>query len=135
MHINAEDRQQASDNCKYRNDLPDFLNHESASAVTKSLRRGTRLSRHIDTKIVFQRWKYWDLGCPLKGQGYIPSFKILNYFYSKTNKMHNFSNLFWNNTLHVSDGHSVRQESKTVHTCRVLFQDKFQKLCILLVLL
>ena len=31
--------------------------------------------------------------------------------------MHNISNLFWNNTLHVSDGLSVHhQDSKTVHT-------------------
>ena len=31
--------------------------------------------------------------------------------------MHNFSSLFWNSTLHVSDGHSVHhQVSKTVHT-------------------
>jgi len=31
--------------------------------------------------------------------------------------MHDFSNLFWNNTLRVSDGLSVHhQESKTLHT-------------------
>jgi len=61
----------------------------------------------------------------------------------------NFSNIFWNSTLHVSDSLSVRhQESRTVHTalgrchtvldswwrterlsetCRVLFQNKFEK--------
>jgi len=46
-----------------------------------------------------------------------PCFVI--YFYSRTNQMHNISNLFyfWNNTLHVSDSLSVHhQESKTVHT-------------------
>jgi len=45
--------------------------------------------------------------------------RIVIYFYSKTNQTHNISNfiLFWNNTLHVSDGLSVHhQESKTVHT-------------------
>jgi hypothetical protein len=49
------------------------------------------------------------------------------YSYSKTNQIHNISNLFyfWSNTLHVSDGLSVHhQESKTVHTalgiCTVL---------------
>ena len=44
---------------------------------------------------------------------------ILIYFYNKTNQMHNISNLFyfWSNSLHVSDGLSVRHhESKTVHT-------------------
>ena len=46
---------------------------------------------------------------------------VVIYFYSKTNQMHNISNLFYfgNNTLHVSDGLSVHhQEStrKTVHT-------------------
>ena len=44
---------------------------------------------------------------------------IVIYFYSKTNQMHNISNLFYfgNYALHVSDGLSVRhQESKTVHT-------------------
>ena len=40
------------------------------------------------------------------------------YFYSRTNQMHNISNLFYfGTTLHVSDGLSVHhQESKTVHT-------------------
>ena len=41
------------------------------------------------------------------------------YFYSKTNKIHQFIKfiLFWNDTLHVSDGLSVHhQEFKTVHT-------------------
>jgi len=52
---------------------------------------------------------------------------IVIYFYSKTNQMHNISNLFYfgNNTLHVADGLSVHhQESKTIHTasgiCTVL---------------
>jgi len=43
---------------------------------------------------------------------------IVIYFYSKTNQMHNISNLFYfvNNTVHVSDGLSVcHQESKTVY--------------------
>ena len=43
-------------------------------------------------------------------------------FYSKTNQMHNISNLFWNNTLHVSDGLSVHhQESKAVHTASGIY--------------
>jgi hypothetical protein len=38
-------------------------------------------------------------------------------FYSKTNQIHNFSNLFYFGTIHVLDGLSVHyQESKTVHT-------------------
>jgi len=40
-------------------------------------------------------------------------------FYSKTNEMHQFLKfiLFYNSTLHVSDGLSFHhQESKTVHT-------------------
>ena len=43
---------------------------------------------------------------------------IVIYFYSKTNQMHNISNLFYFGTiLHILDGPSVhRQESKTVHT-------------------
>ena len=43
---------------------------------------------------------------------------IVIYFYGKTNQMHQFLKfiLFWNNTLHVSDGLSIhRQEFKTVH--------------------
>jgi len=46
------------------------------------------------------------------------------YFYSKTNQMHNISNLFYfgNNTLHVSDGLSVHlQESKTLHTASGIY--------------
>jgi len=42
-----------------------------------------------------------------------------SYFYSKTNKMHECIKfiLFWNDTLHVSDGLSVHHpEFKTVHT-------------------
>jgi len=39
------------------------------------------------------------------------------YSYNKTNEMHNFSNLFWNTTLPVSDSTSFyHQESSTVHT-------------------
>ena len=52
---------------------------------------------------------------------------IVIYFYSKTNQMHQFLKfiLFWNNTLHVSDGLSVHhQQLKTVHipvaVCTVL---------------
>ena len=43
----------------------------------------------------------------------------MGYFCSKTNQMHNISNLFHfvYNTLHVSEGLSVHhQESKTIHT-------------------
>jgi len=43
----------------------------------------------------------------------------MNYFYSKTNQMHQCIKfiLFWNGTLHVSDGRSVHhQEFKIVHT-------------------
>jgi len=42
-----------------------------------------------------------------------------NYFYSKNKNMHECIKfiLFWNDTLHVSDGLSVHhQEFKTVHT-------------------
>jgi len=68
------------------------------------------------------------------------------YFYSKANQMHPSIKfiLFWNNTLHVSDGLSVHhQQFETVHTatgicqtdvtasgnemelsCRALFQNK-----------
>ena len=43
--------------------------------------------------------------------------KLITDFYSKTNQMHNISNLFWNNILHVSDCLSVHhQGSKSVHT-------------------
>jgi len=44
---------------------------------------------------------------------------IVIYFYGKTNLMHQCLKfiLFWNDTLHVSDGLSAhRQEFKTVHT-------------------
>jgi len=47
------------------------------------------------------------------------------YFYSKTNQMHQFLEfiLFWNNTLHASDGLSVHhQEFKTVHTAAGIYQ-------------
>jgi len=55
------------------------------------------------------------------------NFLLKLYFYSKTNEMHQVLKfiLFCSNTLHVSDGLSVRhQESKTVHTtpgiCQIL---------------
>ena len=35
MHIITNDCQQTADNCKYHTELPDFLTHESASAVNK----------------------------------------------------------------------------------------------------
>jgi len=72
--------------------------------------------------------------CPLPCC-HIVNISLSFYFYSKTNKMHNFSSLL-NITLHVSDGLSVHyQEFKTVHTvldswwwterpsetCRVIF--------------
>jgi hypothetical protein len=43
---------------------------------------------------------------------------IVIYFYSKTNQVHNISNLFYfGTTLHISDGLSVHhQQSKTVYT-------------------
>jgi len=47
------------------------------------------------------------------------------YFYSKTNQMHQCIKfiLFWNDTLHVSDGLSVHhQEFKTVHTATGICQ-------------
>jgi len=50
---------------------------------------------------------------------------IVTYFYSKTNQMHQCIKfiLFWNNTLHVSDGLSVHhQEFKTVHTATGICQ-------------
>ena len=50
---------------------------------------------------------------------------IAIHFYSKTNQMHKFLKfiLFWNNTLHVSDGLSVHhQEFKTVHTATGICQ-------------
>jgi hypothetical protein len=41
-------------------------------------------------------------------------------FYNKTNQMHNFSNLFWKETPHVSDSPSVHnREFFTVHTAVV----------------
>jgi len=46
-------------------------------------------------------------------------------FYSKPNKMHHCIKfiLFWNNTLHVSNGLSVHhQEFKTVHTATGICQ-------------
>ena len=41
---------------------------------------------------------------------------IVIYFYSKTNQMHNISNLFYfgNNTLHVSDGLSVHHQESSI---------------------
>jgi hypothetical protein len=50
---------------------------------------------------------------------------IVIYFYSKTNKMHQFFKfiLFCSSILHVSDGLSVHhQESKTVHTASGICQ-------------
>ena len=50
---------------------------------------------------------------------------IVIYFYSKTNQMHECLKfiLFWNDTLHVSGGLSVRhQEFKTVHTATDICQ-------------
>ena len=47
---------------------------------------------------------------------------IVIYFYNKTNQMHQCIKfiLFWNDTLHVSDGLSVHhQQLKTVHTATV----------------
>jgi len=47
------------------------------------------------------------------------------HFYSKTNQMHQCIKLilFWNDTLHVSDGLSVHhQEFKTVHTATGICQ-------------
>jgi len=52
-------------------------------------------------------------------------YDILTGFYSKINQMHLLLEfiLFWNKTLHVSDGFSVHhQESKTVHTATGLCQ-------------
>ena len=54
---------------------------------------------------------------PPSGYPIAVKYIISNYFYIKTTKVHNISNLFWNNILHVSDGLFVHhQESKTVHT-------------------
>ena len=50
---------------------------------------------------------------------------LVIYFYSKTNKMHQCIKfiLFWNDTLHVSDGLSVHhQQFKTVHTATGICQ-------------
>jgi len=47
------------------------------------------------------------------------------YFYSKINYMHQCIKfiLFWNDTLHVSDGHSVHhQQFKTLHTATGICQ-------------
>jgi len=47
------------------------------------------------------------------------------YFYSKTNQMQQCIKfiLFWNDTLHISDGLSVHhQEFKTVHTATGICQ-------------
>jgi hypothetical protein len=46
---------------------------------------------------------------------------IVIHFYSKTNQMHNISHLFWNNTLHVLDIHSVHhQEEDHTHSIRYM---------------
>ena len=50
---------------------------------------------------------------------------IVIYFYSKTNQMHQSITfiLFWNDTLHVSEGLAVyHQEFKTVHTATGMCQ-------------
>jgi len=50
---------------------------------------------------------------------------ILNYFYCKTKKMHQYIKfiLFWNYTIRVSDGLSIHhQEFKTVHTATGICQ-------------
>ena len=46
------------------------------------------------------------------------------YFYNKTNEMHQFLKfiLFCSSILHVLDGLSVHQESKTVHTASGICQ-------------
>jgi len=51
------------------------------------------------------------------------------YFYSKTNQMHQCIKFyFWNDTLHVSDGLSIRhQEFKTVHTATGICQTSRQQ--------
>ena len=50
---------------------------------------------------------------------------LADYFYSKTNYMHKCIKfiLFWNETLHISDGLSVHhQEFKTAHTATGICQ-------------
>ena len=57
-----------------------------------------------------------EIKVPLLLMMFITGFRC---FCSKTNQIHQFLKfiVFWNNTLHVSDGLSVhRQEFKTVHT-------------------
>jgi hypothetical protein len=52
---------------------------------------------------------------------------IAIYLYSKSNQMHQYLNyiLFWNNSLHVSDGLFVHhQEFKTVHTATGILQTR-----------
>ena len=64
---------------------------------------------------VAQRWDHLTFTGPC----------ILIYFYSKTNQMHQCIKfiLFWNDTLHVSDGLSVHhQELTTVHTATDICQ-------------
>ena len=63
---------------------------------------------------------------------------MLNYFYGKTNQMHQCIKfvLFWNDILHVSDGISVHhQEFKNVHTAtkQILLSARYQvtALCLL----
>jgi hypothetical protein len=53
----------------------------------------------------------------LTGGGGSARNRLLNSYKKKRTRCTNFSNLFWNRTLHVSDSFSVRhQESSTVHT-------------------
>ena len=50
---------------------------------------------------------------------------IVTHFYSKTNQMHQYIKfiLFWDDTLHISDGLSVHhQEFRTVHTATGICQ-------------
>ena len=57
------------------------------------------------------------------------------YLYSKANKMHQCIKLilFWNDTLHVSDGRSVHhQEFKTVHTATKQIDSSICLTCLLL---
>jgi len=77
-----------------------------------------------DTAVCFlvSRQQYLFDKCLLSYVLYIHSthnIKFQHNFYSKTNKMHQCIKfiLFWNDTLHVSDGLSVHhQQFKTVHT-------------------
>jgi len=41
------------------------------------------------------------------------------FLYNKPNRCTNFSNLFWNETLHVTDSSTVHHQLFTVHTAMV----------------